>query len=202
MVDQHIAFYGEFRDLLLSYVHPELKKLARYFPNVMEYRPVEPKTDFVVLQKLPGYLGFVDPAFAKFSNSFLNIWSQLQWFQSYTEADLSKAFIDNYAYCEIVGNRGPLFSEKFAAGIFLIGPDQLYPSHSHEACEFYFPLIPQTQFAHLDHDAAEIDWQSVQPGEFFYNQSWQPHAIRTGMKPMMVLYLWFGGVLVQKSTIH
>jgi hypothetical protein len=113
----------------------------------------------------------------------------LCWDQTYTAKDFGSGFLERYGWTELIGLRGPIASNRMACGSLLLGPQIEYPLHRHEAEEIYVPLTAQTLW-----------WQS--------HQSWayQPpgirHAMRTEILPLLTLYLWRGGDLVQKSIIH
>ncbi len=201
MIDKLLRkILGEFHGILTKSGHPHLTELMGRFPALDRPLRQTDSTQFPVLEKLERYLVDVDSDYRHIVNCVIKLKSDLPWYQSYNESDFGKSFIQNYAYCELVGTRGPLNSDVVAGGLFVLGPGQLYPAHSHEAEEFYIPLIPDTLFQHCSGE--DDPWINVCPGEVFHNRSWQPHAIKTQKKPMIVLYLWHGGKLVQKSRIH
>lgn len=118
----------------------------------------------------------------------------LAWNQTYTEADIATAFLDRYGWTELVGLRGTLPSGTLAAGFLLLGPDTLYPRHSHAAEEVYLPLSGEAAWQRGDGE-----WQTRAPGEVIHHPGGMPHAMRTGAAPLLALYLWRGGDLAQKS---
>ena len=120
----------------------------------------------------------------------------LRWGQTYTTADLSQHFIDNYGWIELVGTRGHFASENVAAGFLVLGPGIVYPDHHHVAEELYVPLTGGTEWR-----KGEGGFTVRAAGEVIHHPSNVSHAMRTGADPLVALYLWRGGPLAQKSTI-
>jgi hypothetical protein len=120
----------------------------------------------------------------------------LAWAQSYTLADFGPGFLARYGWTELIGQRGPVASDRLAVGFLLLGPSVIYPSHSHAAEEVYLPLSGTAAWQR----GAET-WRDRAPGGPIHHASWMPHAMRTGAEPLLALYLWRGGDLTQKSRI-
>jgi mannose-6-phosphate isomerase-like protein (cupin superfamily) len=118
----------------------------------------------------------------------------LAWGQTYTAADFGADFLANYGWTELIGLRGPLASEQLACGFLLLGPTVEYPLHRHEAEEVYVPLTGNGRW-----QWGSEGWQVRPAGDIIYHAPWQPHAMQTGAEPLLALYLWRGGDLVQKS---
>jgi mannose-6-phosphate isomerase-like protein (cupin superfamily) len=121
---------------------------------------------------------------------------RLAWSQTYTAADFGQDFLDRYGWVELIGTRGPLPSERLAAGFLLLGPGTDYPSHRHEAEEIYVPLSGVAAWWRGD-----AEWRDRAPGSVIHHAHWMPHAMRTAVAPLLALYLWRGGDLAQKSRI-
>ena len=111
----------------------------------------------------------------------------LAWRQSYAPDEVGTRFLENYAWSELVGQRGPLPSETIAAGFLLLGANTEYPRHRHRAEEFYVPLAG---IASWQRGAGA--WAEHKPGTLIHHRSDEPHAMRTGEQPLLALYLWCG----------
>jgi hypothetical protein len=72
-------------------------------------------------------------------------------------------------------------------GLVLLGPGVHYRSHHHPAEEYYLPLGG----IRWDHGQG---WVDEPAGELIHHQPWQPHAMRTDERPVLLAYLWFGEV--------
>jgi hypothetical protein len=119
-----------------------------------------------------------------------------RWGQTYTTADFSRHFIDNYGWMELFGTRGHFDNQEVAAGFLILGPGIEYPDHHHLAEELYVPL------------AGRAEWRKGQgpflpraSGEVIHHPSRVNHAMRTAAEPLLALYLWRGGPLAEKSTV-
>jgi len=55
-----------------------------------------------------------------------------------------RQFLEKYGWTEIIGQRGPIASDRIACGFLLLGPRVEYPQHRHEAQEVYVPLTGKT----------------------------------------------------------
>ena len=123
--------------------------------------------------------------------------NHLTWGQTYSAQDFGAGFLERYGWTEFIGLRGPIASDRMACGFLFLGPRIEYPRHSHEAEEVYIPLTGQTLWQRGDQD-----WAYRTAGLPIYHASWVPHAMRTESVPLLALYLWHGGDLVQKSRIE
>jgi len=120
----------------------------------------------------------------------------LCWGQTYTEKDFSKAFLDNYGWLELFGTRGHFVNEDAAAGLLILGPRILYPDHHHLAEEIYVPLTGGAFWR-----MGEGPFTMRDAGEVVHHRSNVNHAMRTGDRPLLALYIWRGGPLAAKSTL-
>ena len=68
------------------------------------------------------------------------------WGQTYSVEDFGDRFLEKYGWAELIGLRGPIASSEIACGFLLLGPNILYPKHSHEAEEVYIPLSEKHAF--------------------------------------------------------
>ena len=123
--------------------------------------------------------------------------NHIAWGQTYSAQDFGAGFLEKYGWTEFIGLRGPIESNRIACGFLFLGSEIEYPRHSHEAEEVYVPLTGQTLWQHADQD-----WAYRAPGLPIFHASWVPHAMRTETVPLLALYLWRGGNLVQKSRIE
>ena len=160
-------------------------------PN--ELRPVVPST-LPVLRYLPE-LKSDAPAFSRdLVNDIGRAAPTMAWRRTYTEADVGAAFLQNYGWSEIVGTSGPLPSERVACGFLVLGPQIHYRRHEHEAEEVYIPLAGTASWQQGDGG-----WSKYAPGTVIHHDRNEPHAMRTGTRPLLALYLWRSTDLHQKA---
>jgi len=149
-----------------------------------------------VVACLPMLAGAADKRTAVIVKKLAAAAKLLFWGQTYTQADFGQDFLQNYGWTELIGLRGPIASGVIACGFLLLGPDALYPCHSHTAEEIYLPLSSPTFWTQ-----GEDDWVSRPRGRPIYHRSGLAHGMRTASTPLLALYLWRGGDLTQKSQI-
>jgi len=79
----------------------------------------------------------------------------------------------------------------------ILGEQNIYPRHWHEAEELYLPISGNAEWYHQDQG-----WQRQPAGSLIHHAGGIKHGTRTIGKPMVALYLWRGGNLTQKSLIQ
>ena len=123
--------------------------------------------------------------------------NHIAWGQTYSAQDFGAGFLEKYGWTEFIGLRGPIACDRMACGVLFLGPQIEYPRHSHAAEEVYVPLTGPTLW-----QCGDQDWVDRTPGRPIYHASGVWHAMRTESVPLLALYLWRGGNLVQKSRIE
>jgi hypothetical protein len=111
------------------------------------------------------------------------IHGKLQWRQNPNYADA--AFLDGYAYCELVGPHGHLPHPDIALGLLLLGPHVTYAEHAHPAAEIYAVVAGRAEWLQGDRI-----WRGRAPGDAIHHASMEPHAMRTTDEPLLAAYLW------------
>jgi hypothetical protein len=181
---------------LLRELHsPQVAAFLDDWPATPEPRSVDPNA-LPVLRWLPQVRKEALPFSARFINACADAAALLAWRRSYTAAEVSAEFLDNYGWTELVGLEGPLPSEQLACGVLLLGPQVTYPAHLHEAEEIYVPLAGTAAWRR-----GEEDWCDRPPGTVIHHARYEPHAMRTGASALLALYVWRSKDLAQKSRI-
>jgi len=91
----------------------------------------------------------------------------------------------NFAIATIIGEGGPLKSDKVCAGFSLQAPDIYYPPHAHYAEESYWIIGGDA-----DWRVGTKPWFAVQPGDSIYHESEARHAMQTNEQPLLTVWLW------------
>ena len=183
------------RRLLLGLRSSLVADFMSDWPRHAPQRSVTPQVE-PVLRWLPS-AAVRAPAFAMaFASSLWRASSMLAWRRSYQLPAVTEDFLDNYAWCELVGLSGELPSQHLACGCLLLGPDTVYPRHRHQADEIYVPLSGRAAWGRGDGN-----WQPLEPGTIIHHPSDEPHAMRTEAQPLLALYLWRSSSLNQKSRL-
>lgn len=107
----------------------------------------------------------------------------LTWEYGYEK--LSKTLAQKYAYCEVLGPKGPIHCDNLILGFVLFAPDTTYPQHSHHDIEESYISISG---AWSENNAAVFA-----PGSLILNRSGHEHRITTGDRdPCLLAYAWCG----------
>lgn len=183
------------KQLLESLRQPALTRFLADWPPNPRQRAVR-AADMPVLRWLPQIAGDSAAFGADLVSSVCRAAAALDWRRTYTAAELDGAFLDNYAWSEILGSVGPLASERIACGFLILGPATHYPRHRHEAEEIYLPLSGAAAWQQGD-----AVWREHLPGTPIHHAGDEPHAMRTGASPLLALYLWRSDNLAQKARL-
>jgi hypothetical protein len=149
-----------------------------------------------VLQWLPRIACAADVCDAELIAALCRAAPLLEWRQTYTAGEIGVEFLQNYAWCEILGPKALQPSLRIACGFLLLGPHTLYPRHRHAAEEIYLPLSGTAQWQQGDGD-----WRRRAPGALIHHLGEEPHAMRTADAPLLALYLWRGADLSRHAQL-
>jgi Dimethlysulfonioproprionate lyase len=184
--------------LLASIRSPALAPFLAEWPVSNPGAPSEPRvvvpSTLPVLRWLPELESDAPPFSRDLVTHIARAAPSMAWGRTYKEADVGAAFLQNYGWSEIVGTSGPLPSERVACGFLVLGPDTHYRQHQHEAEEIYVPLSGIAAWQQGDGG-----WSDYAPGTVIHHARNEPHAMRTGPRPMLGLYLWRSADLRQKA---
>lgn len=117
------------------------------------------------------------------SRALSRVSDKLTWEYGYDH--MPKALAKKYAYCEILGPRGPVWSERLILGFVLFAPGTTYPQHAHSDIEESYISVAG---AWSENDAAVYA-----AGSLILNKSSEKHRITTGENdPCLLAYAWIG----------
>ena len=122
--------------------------------------------------------------------------SDLHFNQTYSAEDFGDAFMQQYGWIKLLGPDAYWHSDVLSSGFILFGDNITYPEHWHEAEELYFPISGTAEWYH-----EEKGWQTLPPCSLVHHTSNVKHAIRTTGEPLLAMYAWRGGDLLQKSNV-
>lgn len=118
----------------------------------------------------------------------------LHFNQTYSVEDFGSEFLQQYGWIKFLGPDAYWHSDDLSSGLVLLGDNISYPKHWHEAEELYFPLSGSGEWYHEDYG-----WKTKSPGDRIFHASNIKHSVRTNGQPLLLLYIWRGGDLAQKS---
>lgn len=108
---------------------------------------------------------------------------QLTWEYGYER--VPRALEKKYAYCEILGPRGPVQAERLVLGFVLFAPRTTYPQHSHKEIEESYISVAGAW--------SENDVAVHAPGSLILNRPGDEHRITTAdLEPCLLAYAWTG----------
>jgi hypothetical protein len=174
---------------------PDLTRFLEAWPRTRERRANAPAS-LSVVNWLPQAKANAPQSCAPLIGELLRLAPVLTWHQTYQQPVVGAAFLQNYGYTELTGLTGPVPSQRLACGFLLLGPSTTYPRHRHEAEEIYVPLSGTAAW-----QRASRGWRDESPGTVIHHASNEPHAMRTGIQPLLALYLWRSDNLDQKSRL-
>ena len=102
---------------------------------------------------------------------------------SHVEHPPDASFLDRYAHCALAG------TDDLTVGLLRLGPDVHYPRHHHPAEELYLPA-GTIRWTHAADDAPAPE----PAGALLHHVPWQPHALWTDERPVLLAYVWAGDV--------
>jgi len=181
--------------LLVSLGAATLGPFLANWPLAKERRPVVP-SGLPVLRWLAEAKADAPALSTELVNNLCRAAPSMAWRQTYTAAEVGAEFLENYGWSEIVGLSGTLASERIACGFLLLGPETHYPRHRHEAEEVYIPLAGTALWQQGDGE-----WREHPPGTVVHHASDELHAMRTGARALLALYLWRSANLRQKAHL-
>ncbi|RED53869.1 dimethylsulfonioproprionate lyase family protein [Aestuariispira insulae] len=191
------SLFRSLKALLAGIDHPVLQQFMQSWP---EERPMVRELatrPLPVLSWLEEARRNAAPEASPVVQFLCNHADELFWSQTYSIADFGEQFLDRYAWCEIVGQRGVVESDQIACGFLMLGPDTEYPRHWHAAEEIFIPLSAPSHWVRIE----EGDWTRLKAMDIAHFTANQPHGLRTGNGPLVAVYFWRGGDLVQKARI-
>ncbi len=123
---------------------------------------------------------------------------RLHWMQNpnYVGNAEILGFIADYAYAELVGPCGITLCGDTALGLLLIGPDKLYPPHSHPADEVYLVVAGEAEWRQ-----GSKPWQSRPPASVIHHAPNTAHAMQTAAEPLLALYAWRSDIDIAASLV-
>ena len=173
----------------------ELAKTATYALDNVNW--TDQKSDFEPIRHLISdkYLavtcassGPQDSKSQRLAHSLLAATDQLEWRATSKNCDdgpdvaiLSRNFI----IATIIGEDGPLRSDKVHAGFSLQSPDIYYPPHAHYAEESYWIIGGSA-----DWRVGTKPWFAVQPGDSIYHEPEARHVMQTNEQSLLTVWLW------------
>jgi hypothetical protein len=186
MLDDRLARLGSMIHALqtvLQEVGPDLS------PPALRGEIAAPPTRSVlpVLETLGAVLAHAPATARPFVAELVALAPTLAWRQTYKPGEAAPGFLRGYGWTELAGAKCLVRDASVSAGLLLLGPEVVYPSHQHAALEHYLPLS-----GHAEWYDEDLGWRRVPPLTRILHRPWIRHAMRTADEPLLAYFLWTG----------
>lgn len=108
---------------------------------------------------------------------------RLDWWRRKGASPENQPFYDGHANAMLIGPGGIERREDVMVGVSLMAPHILYPDHNHPPEEVYLAFTDGAWWN------SDMDWTEPGPGGLIYNPPGILHAMRSGDKPFLALWL-------------
>ena len=159
----------------------KLKKIAKDNHVISSQKEIA-RRDFI--PNLEYSLDNIKGDMVKFADYTARLSEHLKWHQA--SRGVPEIFEGGYSFSVIIGDSGLFPSTNIRMGLFLQNQNVDYPSHAHEAEEFYLILS--------GHGSWQIgnSWYDAIPGRIFHHQPGEPHRMITESEPLLAIWIWTG----------
>ena len=159
----------------------KLKKIAKDNHVISSQKEIA-RRDFI--PNLEYSLDNIKGDMVKFADYTARLSEQLKWHQA--SRGVPEIFEGGYSFSVIIGDSGLFPSTNIRMGLFLQNQNVDYPSHAHEAEEFYLILS--------GHGSWQIgnSWYDAIPGSIFHHHPEDSHRMITKSEPLLAIWIWTG----------
>ena len=159
----------------------KLKKIAND-NHVISSQKEMARRDFI--PNLEYSLDNIKGEMVTFADYTARLSEQVQWHQA--SRGVPEFFEGGYSFSVIIGDSGLVPSTNIRMGLYLQNQNVDYPSHAHEAEEFYLILS--------GHGSWQIgnSWYDAIPGRIFHHQPGESHRMITESEPLLAIWIWTG----------
>ncbi len=116
--------------------------------------------------------------------------ASLDWGQLYGGGGIDPVLAEGMFAAQAAGTYGVFAADHVACGFFLLAPGVHYPPHTHAAREVYYCLAGDIEIIHRL-DEAPV---GLSAGLYSETPSGRLHALRTGVNPALLAYIWIGDI--------
>jgi len=150
--------------------------------HVISFQKEMARRDFI--PNLEYSLDNITGEMVKFADYTAWLSEQVQWHQA--SRGVPEFFEGGYSFSVIIGDSGLFPSTNIRMGLYLQNQNVDYPSHAHDAEEFYLILS--------GHGSWQIgnSWYDAIPGSIFHHQPGESHRMITESEPLLAIWIWTG----------
>ena len=159
----------------------ELKKIA-INNHVISSQEELARKDFI--PNLEYSLDNIRGEMVTFADYISRLSAQVQWHRA--SRGVPEFFEGGYSFSIIMGDSGLVPSKKIRMGLFMQNENVDYPSHAHEAEEYYLILSGQGSWQ------IGNNWYDAIPGRIFHHHPEDSHRMITKSEPLLAIWIWTG----------
>ena len=178
------SFINEIIKVFSMHHHKEMEEELKFFLN--DNDAILPSEEMIRIDFIPDLkysLENIKGDMIRFADYTAKISEHVQWH----EADKVPEFFEGgYYFSEIIGDSGLVPSKNIRMGLYLQNQNVDYPSHAHEAEEFYLILSGNGSWQIGD------SWFDAIPGRIFHHQPGESHRMITESEPLLGIWIWTG----------
>ncbi len=116
--------------------------------------------------------------------------NHVRWTEFYAHDTWSQPFLSEFANGEGIGPDGFFYHQDLILGLFILGPETIYPEHAHPAEEFYIVLSGNPQFK----VGLNSRYETRYPGDVVLHHSDISHSIKSADSPFFAIFGWRGDI--------
>ena len=161
----------------------KLEKFLNEFPSKISQ---EEKAKGEKIPNLEYSLQNIKGELVEFADNIKRLSQHVKWYQA--SRGVPEFFEGGYSYSVIRGDSGLVPSKNIRMFLFLQNQNVDYPSHAHDAEEYYLILSGRGswQIGNIWHDAI--------PGRIFHHQPEDSHRMITKSEPLLAVWIWTGEI--------
>ncbi len=183
----------------LARLYAEAGRLVTADPALRAFAtwPVDPPWTEHSARAIPATLVVSDMAGSAMLDAVAAAAPTARWEQTYTEAEVGRAYLNAYGWFELLGPEGHFHAADLRAFLGYWGPGLRYPEHSHPASEIYAVLSGDAVFEIAGRAPIE-----ALPGDTVEMPPGAQHAMQIGDQGLLVFALWRGAGLSQNAKLE
>ncbi len=178
------SFINEIIKVFSMHHHKEMEEELKFFLN--DNDAILPSEEMIRIDFIPDLkysLENIKGDMIRFADYTAKISEHVQW---HVADKVPEFFEGGYYFSEIIGDSGLVPSKNIRMGLYLQNQNVDYPSHAHEAEEFYLILSGNGSWQIGD------SWFDAIPGRIFHHQPGESHRMITESEPLLGIWIWTG----------
>ena len=175
---------------------PEARDFAVGMPRTFAFTPPAPAMLPVTEEAGQAAGDAAEPARAV-GLAFRDVATFAEWQQTYTEAQVGRAYLDRYGWFNLISPDGPFTDPHWRISFGYWGRGLEYPRHWHAPEELYVVVAGSALFTSDGQDPAQLG-----PGGTRHHSGGEPHGMQITPGPLLAFAIWKGTALTERATLE